>query len=62
MQQKSAHSQSFHNFFNFDVQFTNFNFAIFVSHIFSSLNPFVLGGTKGHTYLNKLASKKGRFV
>ena len=34
----------------------------FVSQVFSSLNPFVLGGSKDHTYLNKPASKSCRFV
>ena len=33
---------------------------IFVSQIFSSLNPFVPGGAKGHIYLNKSASKSWR--
>ena len=34
----------------------------FVSQVFSSLNPFVLDGSKDHTYLNKPASKSCRFV
>ena len=34
-----------------------FTSQFFVSQIFSSLNPFVPGGTKSHTYLNKPVSK-----
>ena len=35
---------------------------LFVSQIFSSLNPFVPGGTKCHSYLNEPASKGFRLV
>ena len=58
MQQKSAHSQSFRIFLIFlRSSSQTFTLQFFVSQIFGSLNSFVPGGTKGHTYLKKPAKK-----
>ena len=56
MQQKCAHSQSFHNFLIF---WDPVHKPLFRNHfwqIFSSLKPFGLGGTKDHTCWNKPTS------